>query len=160
MLKSEIVYLSCMAGPLNWRLTCVHRHTSQHHGKIWLCFQETFRAFKLITGFKNKSSKIHPYTRIWLHSVFIVPDMLNTRLDAHTQSHSPVGTTPKSTDLHLRKSTPDQFSGAAITHLLLAQYHSYRSHQERSCLMLMLVAAHIGWDSACWALTCYCWRQQ
>ena len=96
-----------------------------------------------MTGFKNKSSKIHLYARMLLQCLHCVKHCAE-QAEHSDLRHSPVGTTLKSTEPHLRKSPPDQFSGAAITHLLLAQYHPYQSHQGCSYLMLMAVAVPIG----------------
>jgi len=144
-----------------WLVYVITHHNTV--GKIRLWIQETFTVFKIITRFKNKPPKTHLYTRTWLHRVFTaqstVHNVLNTWLDSYPHGRSPVGTMLKTMELHLRKSTPALFSGAAITKLLLAQYHSYWSHQGCSCLMLMAVAVHVGRDSICQALPCFCWHQ-
>lgn len=160
--KSKLVHPNCTTGPLNWNWTDILYSIIHHNavGKIWLWIQETFTVFKIIIWFKNKSFKIHPHTKRWLHSIFTAPSTVHkTRLDSDIEGCNPVGTMPKSTELHLRASTPALLGGAATTVLLLAQHGSSWSHRGRSYSMLMAVAVHIGWDPICQALSCFCLRQ-
>lgn len=60
-----------MLGPLNWNLAGKYHHSSQLCGKD-LTLGSTFRAFKIITLFKNKSSQTHACRRTWLPRVLTV----------------------------------------------------------------------------------------